>query len=531
MVTARKLVTEFIFKVNKSKLKEINNSILQIKKALRAVGAIAAFEVGRRVSRAFTGMIDDTTRATVRVDALSKKIGVTTGFVQALQLTSQKMGVSITRSVRAIERFNQRIDETRRGSRKSARAFGLLEVQLSNVNGNLKTNEQLFFETAAAIASESNHARRAALSMEVFGESGAELIPLLLVMGQDFEETRKIIKAYGAELTEAQILQDTKFQKSLVDIQIIFQGIRRIIADAVVPEFQKFLNRIKSFFLINKQIIRQSVGTFFRLLGKVFKETGGFIVDLVEDVGILLRAFKESSTVTKVFASAMLLLLGAGPLKGIFLGIFGALKPILRILLPLSVGLIILDDIIRGLAGQDSVTRDFINLLGDLDESLKGTTENAGALVKTLQALVGLKQLIMGGVSILAGVFRTPITGETEDAVTNRFLELSAQEAREGMRKIGAAFGADVGGDNPFAGRPGEQREAVMGAFRRFGAPQSIGQPAAAAQAPSVVNNIQVDTRVGTVMTTVDELTNKLEESVERAFKNSGVSLTFQGGQ
>lgn len=103
------------------------------------------------------------------------KLGVTTDEFQRLDVLAKQNATSVEALGTAFRTLAKAAADP---TKDSTAAFKKLGVD-TKTNGQLKSRQQLFFDTAGALAEVSNETERAALAQQLFGRSGLELLPLL----------------------------------------------------------------------------------------------------------------------------------------------------------------------------------------------------------------------------------------------------------------------------------------------------------------------------------------------------------------
>ena len=69
------------------------------------------------------------------------------------------------------------MSSARKGTGEIADAYRRLGVSVTDMSGNLRDSETVYWETIDALGKVSNETERDALAMQIFGKSAQELIP------------------------------------------------------------------------------------------------------------------------------------------------------------------------------------------------------------------------------------------------------------------------------------------------------------------------------------------------------------------
>lgn len=108
---------------------------------------------------------------------LSSKTGLSISALAALDLTAKSSGSSIDQLADAINRMQRTLTEAERGSKSAADALAEVGLTAEELRG-LRPEDQ-FAAIASAVSVISDPSRQATVAMEIFGRSGANLLPIL----------------------------------------------------------------------------------------------------------------------------------------------------------------------------------------------------------------------------------------------------------------------------------------------------------------------------------------------------------------
>lgn len=196
---------------------DAGTGLTALRTGLAAIGAGAAIgglvKIGREVREAlaFGGELDDA----------SKKIGVAVESLQELRFAAQDFGVEAGSLDTALTRLSKKIGDAAAGNEKATKLFETLGISVKDAAGAIRPTEDILGDIADRIASIEDPATRVKAAMELFGKSGAQLVPLLSQGSQAIREMREEAQATGAVLDEeliakADLLDDQLTQLSTV---------------------------------------------------------------------------------------------------------------------------------------------------------------------------------------------------------------------------------------------------------------------------------------------------------------------------
>lgn len=145
-----------------------------------------AAKVGAAIGTAIAGagaatavMVKQAIDSADAMSKLAQQVGLTTESMSALSYAADMSGVSQENFGTALVRLSKSMSDTAKGTGTAREAFKALGVSIKNNDGTLKSSEQLLGEIADKFAGYKDGAEKTAIAVEIFGRSGAQLIPLL----------------------------------------------------------------------------------------------------------------------------------------------------------------------------------------------------------------------------------------------------------------------------------------------------------------------------------------------------------------
>lgn len=210
--------------------------------ALTAVG-VAAAAAGAALGVMVKGAIDS-------ADAMSKsaqKAGVTTEALSRLAYAAGYSDVSLEELTGSLAKLSKAMgDAVISKTSTSARAFKALGIEITDANGRLRNSDVVFAEIADRFATMENGATKTALAMQVFGKSGAALIPLLNGGGDEMRRLADEADRLGITLSTQTGKAAEKFNDTLTLIGKVLQGVVNQVAQAVLPSLQSLADTLAS---------------------------------------------------------------------------------------------------------------------------------------------------------------------------------------------------------------------------------------------------------------------------------------------
>ena len=263
------------------------------KQLKNSVAAVSAAAVGATV--ALTALVKTSTAATDSMVKAARQTNVAVEEYDALTFASGQ-AVGNTEAIGgALQNLSIRASEAARGLGSGVEAFGLLGVEVNDANGKIKTTDKILLETADALNALEDQGQR----LELADKLGLREIDLLLKTGSDG------INKLTAEARELGVVTDAQgkaaedFNDSFAAIGKVASAIQREIVTALLPAIQEVMDSIKEWFKINKELIKQNIGTFIEgvtgfltTFWAALKAVGNILIFFVDKVGGLGNALK-----------------------------------------------------------------------------------------------------------------------------------------------------------------------------------------------------------------------------------------------
>lgn len=188
-----------------------------------AVGAAAGMQQLIARTTEFTGTIDD----------LSQVTGLTNESIQSLRLASVLAGQSFESVASTAVIFQRRLQEAREGNEQLRETFNALGIDLES------GVDAAFRQTLENLNGMTNGAQKTAVAIDLFGRSGAALLPVMAQVGGEFDALIRRANELGIVLTEEDIKASNDFQDSLDILGLKLEGIANRIGAAVIPRLQQ----------------------------------------------------------------------------------------------------------------------------------------------------------------------------------------------------------------------------------------------------------------------------------------------------
>ena len=212
------------------KVKNLRLAMAGLNKTFAALGILVS-------GGAFVGLIKGAIDSADSFGKMADQTGIAANTLQAYVNAGKLAGVSQETIDKGLRRLAQSMREADQGIATYKDSYDALGISVRATDGTLKSSEQVLGEIADRFAELPDGATKAAISMEIFGRSGASLINLLNGGAASLTEFNYAVSNEFAQNAEF-------FNDQIATLAIKFDGFRKQLTDALLPA----LNTIVSVF-------------------------------------------------------------------------------------------------------------------------------------------------------------------------------------------------------------------------------------------------------------------------------------------
>lgn len=212
-----------------------------------AVGGVAA------LINAVKGLHQMTVEAAAEVDEVlteSMISGVSTKTLQEWSYAENLMDVSVGTLTGTLTKLTQNMAKADGGNQALAESFANLGVSILDTDGNLRSAEDVFYDTIDALGGIENTTERDALAMELLGRSAQELNPLILQGSDALRELSAEAEATGYVLDDSQLKKlgevDDAYQRMQLQIDATKKQLAVEFAPASQAAMELYTNLVKT---------------------------------------------------------------------------------------------------------------------------------------------------------------------------------------------------------------------------------------------------------------------------------------------
>lgn len=178
------------------------------------------------------------------LETLSSQIGVSTTTLQEWAYASDFVDVSVETLQGSMSKLVRSMSEAQNGSTSAQAAFDSLGVSYQNIDGSLKSTEQVFYEVIDALGGIENVAERDAISMAIFGRSAQDLNTLIEAGSGSLQEYGKEAQQLGIIMSGDQIQALSSMQNSFDKLNNVMNASKNLLSASVAPLFASIADAI-----------------------------------------------------------------------------------------------------------------------------------------------------------------------------------------------------------------------------------------------------------------------------------------------
>lgn len=221
----------------------VNTAMLNIQKSVNvAKGALAGLGAALSVG-AFAAWVKSSIDAADEMSKLSQKTGIAVKDLAGLQLAYRQSGLEAGALQMSMSKLAV-------GVLNGNDALKAMAIQTRNADGSLKSTREVLGLVADKFASYEDGIGKTALAIELFGKSGADLIPMLNGGSEALAEFDEMARKLGLTMDEATARNAEKFNDTLDLLGQGLSGISRQVAADLLPTLTglagEFLNSMTS---------------------------------------------------------------------------------------------------------------------------------------------------------------------------------------------------------------------------------------------------------------------------------------------
>lgn len=231
---------------------EAENSVSKwgsLKDALGGVATAAGLltaGVGAAALGAFN-VAKDAAYAADDLNTLSKQTGISTSELQKFKYASALIDVSTETFTDSLTKLTRNMNSAKEGTGSAADAFELLGIAITNEDGSLRSNQDVFYEVIDALAGVENYTERDAIAMDIFGRSAQELNPLILGGSESLKQLGQQAEDAGLILSQDALDGLNELSDAMDTAKATATAFTSVLGTAFAPSIASALTSVNGF--------------------------------------------------------------------------------------------------------------------------------------------------------------------------------------------------------------------------------------------------------------------------------------------
>ena len=234
--------------------KEVTSQVKSFAKTIAA--SVTGFGVWVKQS---TASID-------RIDKMSQKLGMTRKTFQELDYAASQTGISVNSFAGSMKALIN-------ASQSGGESLKKLGISIKTATGQMKTQEELFFEVANKLADMPPSIERTSLGFELLGKNFQQMAPLLNKGSAGIQELRDKFHELGLEISDQTVDDFVEFNDTLNDFSKTLKASFNNAIKGLIPQLKTVVENITK--------MLQPGGKLHELIGKLADVLYNFVTNIL----------------------------------------------------------------------------------------------------------------------------------------------------------------------------------------------------------------------------------------------------------
>lgn len=216
------------------------------------------------------------------------RIGIGIEAYQELRFAADQSNVSTEDLDIGLLQLQKRLGLVAQGNKGAAIGFERLGIKVYDAGGKLRDASELFPEIADRMNRVEAPAKRVALATQIFGKSGANLIPMLREGSSGLDAMRVEARRLGIVMSGEAARSGDAFLDSQNRLFAALTGVRNLIGSALLPVFSDLIAKVTEFVVVNRPAIQAFAKEFAAQLPARLMQLRDLFVELREKLAPLI---------------------------------------------------------------------------------------------------------------------------------------------------------------------------------------------------------------------------------------------------
>lgn len=264
--------------------------------AVTGIGLLAAAIV--KAEKALISMTKESAEYAKEIKTLSSVTGQSAESLQEFDYAAEMIGVSSDRIRDSLKETTNKMQEAATGTGDAYEAYNKLGVEITDVDGQLRSAEDVFYDTIDALGEMKNKTERDALAMDLMSESAQELNPLIEIGSDGLKQYAQEAHSMGYILDNEALTALTEVDDAYQRLQKSQEGAKNQLSAEFAPYLTEFYEKITKLIKDGGQALKDSgivdsFGMLLETVGDIIAPTDQLSSDTVPKLTEALRPLAE----------------------------------------------------------------------------------------------------------------------------------------------------------------------------------------------------------------------------------------------
>lgn len=258
----------------------------------------------REIGQALADTVKDSAAYADNILTLSTNTGIAAETLQEYQYMAELTDTSLETITGSMAKLIRNMQNAKNGTGNAAAAFAAMGVSVTDANGELRDNEEVFTEVIDKLGKMSNETQRDAYAMDIFGKSAQDLNSLIAVGKDGIAAFAKEAHDMGYVLDEETLSSLGAVDDALVRLDNFMTMIKNTIGAALAPAVTELADELQAW---ARSVDWEQVGQDVAEVGGAIKdfvmfvlENGSEILTVISGVGAGFATWKVVGLITSV---------------------------------------------------------------------------------------------------------------------------------------------------------------------------------------------------------------------------------------
>lgn len=264
--------------------------------AVTGIGLLAAAIV--KAEKALISMTKESAEYAKEIKTISSVTGQSAESLQEFDYAAEMIGVSSDRIRDSLKETTNKMQEAATGTGDAYEAYNKLGVKITDVDGQLRSAEDVFYDTIDALGDMKNKTERDALAMDLMSESAQELNPLIEIGSDGLKQYAQEAHSMGYILDNEALTALTEVDDAYQRLQKSQEGAKNQLSAEFAPYLTEFYEKITKLIKDGGQALKDSgivdsFGMLLETVGDIIAPTDQLSSDTVPKLTEALRPLAE----------------------------------------------------------------------------------------------------------------------------------------------------------------------------------------------------------------------------------------------